>query len=250
MTNKKALFVGCSFTANCGFNEQNQNKYHWPHIFCQQTGHLIVNRAIGGMSNHEIFSRTVEAISNYSYNLVVVMWSEVSRYWTYCSEHNVDDFTILLPSNKGLMSDRDFVKSYAQMHRAYFNNEYVKTKHWLLYCIALENCLKNQNIDFVFIKGFSNYVNDFNNVTYDSGFTGVDKIKKLLNFDQRPDDYILKKINEIKNLIQAQDDTRWLNLHGLSFKDMTVDLADDNMHPGPKSNLMLADTLINFYKNI
>lgn len=250
MPGKKALFVGCSFTANCGFKPENQAIYHWPHIFCQQTEHEMVNRGIGGMSNQEIFLRTVEAVTDESYDLVVVMWSEVGRQWIYCSDGNVDNFTMLnsgLP--KGFRNDADFVNAYAKLYYTHFNNRYVATKHWLLYCTALENFLKNKNIPYVFARGFDNNVDTFVNATYSNGFSNIDSLKSFLDFNNRPDDYILEKITKIQNLVKAQDQSKWLNLYSKSFKDTTIDLADDARHPGPKTNLVFASELINFYKN-
>jgi hypothetical protein len=249
MSNKKSLFVGCSFTADSGFTVDNQSKYHWPQLVCQHTGHEIVNRAISGMSNHEIFLRTIEAITADNYDLVVIMWSEVSRLWAYNSDLNVDDFTILnsgIP--KGFKCLDKSTKWYAQLHYAHFNNQYVNIKNWLLYCLALEKMLKIQNLPYVFIKGFDNYVNDFAKVTYTNGFNNVENLKDMLDFENRPDNYILKKIKVIQDLIQAQDQSRWLNLYGLSFSSMEIDLADDSAHPGPKTNLQLATDFIKFYK--
>lgn len=248
---RKALFVGCSFTADCGFAPDNQTKYHWPHLFCQQTNYQLVNQAIGGMSNHEIFLRTIEHTSTEHYDLVVVMWSEVSRHWVYCSKNNVDDFTILNSGTpKGFQSSVEYTNEYAKLHYSYFNNRYVCTKNWLLYCLALENFLKNKSIPYIFVKGFNNYINDFRNAEYDKGFKSINNLKTLLDFDNRPDEYILKKITEIQNLIDLQDCNHWLNLFSLAFKDMTIDTADDSLHPGPKSNLNLTTDIIKFYKGL
>jgi hypothetical protein len=249
MSVKKSLFIGCSFTADCGFNIDNQPKYHWPQLVCQHTGHQIVNLAIGGMSNNEIFLRTIEAITLNDFDLVVIMWSEASRFWAYRSDHNVDDFTILNSGiAKGFKCLEDSTKWYSQLHYTHFNNQYVNTKSWLMYCLALEKMLKIQTIPYVFIKGFDNYVDDFANATYTNRFNNVEQLQDLLDFNNRPDDYILKKIKVIQSLIQAQDQSRWLNLYGPSFSSMKIDLADDLSHPGPETNLQLATDFIKFYK--
>lgn len=250
MSSKKALFVGCSFTADCGFSPENQPKYHWPHLFCQHTGYNLVNLAIGGMSNQEIFLRTTEAITKNTYDLVVVMWSDISRHWAYCSDNNVDDFTILNSGiASGFQSDLEFTKTYAKMHYTYFDNKYVNTKNWLLYCIALGNLLENKNIQYIFARGFHNYIDRFVNAKYDAdGFTNIDVLKGFLDFDNRPDDYILKKITGIQDLINIQGQSKWVNLFSNSFKDMIIDLSDDHMHPGPKTNAEFSSKLINFYE--
>jgi len=251
MSSKKSLFVGCSFTANSGFTIENQSKFHWPHLFCQNTGYVAINRAIGGMSNKEIFLRTVESVTADQYDLVIVMWSEVDRHWGYCSDKNVDDFTMLnygVPN--GFQADADYTVEYAKLHYTWFNNRYINIKHWLLYCLSLEHLLKNLNIPYVFIRGFNNDVDRLFAVEYQDGFTNIDILKPMLDFDNRPDDYILKKIEELKQLVLLQDQTRWLNLFGTAFRDIGLDVADDLRHPGPKTNKKLAENLIKFYKGL
>jgi hypothetical protein len=249
MSRKKALFVGCSFTADSGFTPENQPKYHWPHLFCQQTGYQLINYAIGGMSNDEIFLRTIEAVTNSDYDLVVVMWSEVDRKWAYFSDNNIDDFTILNKGDlKGFNSESAAASDYTKLHYSYFNNRYVNIKQWLQQCLALEKVLKHLKIPFIFAKGFENDINKLNNVTYTNGFNNIGSLENLFDFDNRPDDYILSKLKVLQMLVHAQDNTKWVNLIGPSFHSMKVDLADDNKHPGPNTNQDFLNILNNFYK--
>ena len=179
------------------------------------------------------------------------MWSESQRMWGYCTDDNIDDFTILNQGTpKGFCSDKKFVSDYAKMHYAHFDNTYIGIKNWLLYSLALEKVLKHSNIQYIFVKGFDNYVRDFMNVKYNDGFSNIDSLKVFLDFDQRPDDFILKKVSAIQNLIQIQDHSHWLNLTGPAFYDTAVDLADDQLHPGPITNSKLADNIINFYNTL
>lgn len=251
MYDKQALFVGCSFTDGCGFTVENKFKYLWPYLVGKHIDHSVINKAIGGMSNHEIFTRTLEAVNTQRYDLVVVMWSEVSRMWAYCSRDNIDDYTIMNNGRtEGFNSDKDYVKAYSHLHNSKFNNIFVKIKHWLMYCLALERYLKTQQVQYVFIKGFENHINDFNHVKYHNGFINANNIKLVLDLDNQPDDVILQKINIVKNLISAQDHNHWLNLYDLSFYGMRVDFADDQSHPGPVSNANLAKKFIDFYDSL
>jgi hypothetical protein len=251
MSSKKALFVGCSFTADSGFTPENQPKYHWPHLFCQQTGYQLINYAIGGMSNDEIFCRTSEAIIVDQFDLVVVMWSHIGRRWVYQSEKNVDDFTIInggVP--KGFQNNSEYTKTYAKLHYSFFDNSYVNTKHWLLKCLALESMLQYKNIPYLFIKGFDNNITALNSASYCNGFYSIDALKSMLDFDNRPDNYILTKLNVLKQLVGALDQTHWLNLTTPSFRDMRTDVADDLEHPGRESNRELSDNLVKFFKGL
>jgi hypothetical protein len=249
MTDKTALFVGCSFTANCGFSVENLEKYHWPYLFCQENKFNITNHAAGGMSNHEIFLRTIESITNSHYDLVVVMWSEVDRKWAYFSDNNIDDFTILNNcAPTGFRAKTTTASDYAKLHYSYFNNRYINIKHWLQQCLALEKVLKHLRIPFIFAKGFENDIIKLNNVTYDNGFDNINGLEKLFDFENRPDDYILSKLKVLQMLVCAQDSKHWVNLTGPSFDSVKIDVADDGLHPGPETNKAFLNTLNNFYR--
>jgi len=73
-----------------------------------------------------------------------------------------------------------------------------------------------------------------------------DSVRNILDFDNRPDDYILNKIKIIKQFIELLDNDYWLNFNSLAFSESAVDTADDNEHPGIVSNLNLVNDLINY----
>ena len=249
MTKKKILFSGCSFTADSGFLKENQSKSHWPHLLGQHYRVDFDNNAVGGSSNNEIFDRVVGTTSGNSYDLVLVQWSEISRQWIYHSNQNVDDHTILMASHspKGWLCNSNEIQQYAKLHYTYFNNPYTNLRKWLCQVITLAGYLDSTNQPYVFVKGFENYVSAFKNIKYapETGFINLENsIKEFLDFDNRPDDYILHKIKEIQFLIDSAGKSNWLNFDSLSFNDAKTDLADDEMHPGIESNLELTKQLI------
>jgi hypothetical protein len=248
MSKKRILFVGCSFTANCGFNEFNQKKYHWPRLFSQHYDCFFYNAAVGGMSNDEIFYRTLENCSRQIYDLVVVQWSAIGRHWIYFNQSNIDDFSFINYGQVGGFipdSSRMQLLEYTRLHYSYFNNDYINLKRWLLLIIALDHILKNQNQSYIFVKGFENHLSDFRNVGVDNGgFQNIEKIRHRLDFDNRPDYYIKEKIQVIKDLINVVDRTHWINFDSTAFNDFSLDLADDQMHPGPLANKKLFLDLI------
>ena len=246
MMAKKILFAGCSFTSDCGFNDENIIKYHWPVVVSKHYGFDVVNISIGGMSNDEIFYRTIDSLTKTDCELVVIMWSELSRKWIYCSENNVDDFTIITNGSMGgIRPDSEYVQSYTKLHHVYFDNRYVALKHWLLQIIALQNIFENNDQSFVFIKGFENHILDFLEIDINKDLFMLDKnIKKILDFDSRPDYFIIDKINVIKNLFNKIDKSKWINFDSKAFGDMKVDVADDQIHPGIITNKILSDYLI------
>ena len=247
MTDKKILFDGCSFTANNGFKTENQCKFHWPHLLSQHYQTKFDNNAISGSSNEEIFHRVISATQRNSYNVVFVQWSEVSRQWVYWGNDTLNRFTII---NQGLpigfQKDRPEVKQYAKLHYTYFNNYYVNLKKWLLQVLALGGYLRSISQPYVFIKGFENSISRFTDVEYsNNGFKNISPfLKKLLDFDNEPDNVILERINNIQVLLNKVQQLDWLNFDSKSFVDSKVDLSDDFLHPGPQTNTQLTEQLI------
>jgi hypothetical protein len=247
MNKKKILVVGCSFVEDCGFNEDNQLKFHWPKLLSDYYKCDLFNAGIGGSSNDEIFYRTIQLITESWFDLVVVMWSDLGRKWAYIEENNVDDFTILNNGDiKGFVTNKDIVNQYAKLHYTYFNNQYINLKTWLSQIIMLQTYCKHHNQPIIFAKGFENHVIDFNLVEYCNGFINIDPIKYMFDFNNRPDDYINLKINDIKRLMSQIDQASWINFNTPSFLTNAVDLADDQKHPGPISNKKFYQELVDF----
>jgi hypothetical protein len=241
MKNSNILAVGCSFTADCGFNQENKIAKHWVSLLGSHYKCIIDNFATGGACNDEIFYKTLDSIYKQNYDMVIVQWSAISRHWIYFNKNNIDDFTIINSGNiKGHVIDeyRQELDQYVKLHYALFNNDYVNLKKWLLQILSLQNILKDT--PHVFIKGFDNHINDFQNVALDgSGFQNMSiKSKSMLDFDNRPDDYLFEKIYSIQSLIAQIDKSKWINFESLSFSSNFgfSDLSDDNIHPGPLAN--------------
>jgi hypothetical protein len=246
VSKKQILFVGCSFTADSGFEESNRSKFHWPCLTSNHFDCYYHNAGIGGSSNDEIFYRTVELTADQLYDLVVIMWSQLGRKWVYFSEPNVDDFTIINPGPKGLNCDSYAVKNLHKLYLTYFNNQYVALNNWLNQIICLQHYFKHKKQSYVFIKGFSNLIHDFDSVNYSKdGFTDIsDSLEKILNFDDNPDYRILDQIQKIKKLIQQIDLNNCIDFKNFDFHSSMIDLADDKAHPGTKTNLLLSRKLI------
>lgn len=250
MSQKTILFAGCSFTSDCGFTETNRLQYHWPELFCKHFNCSSQNIAIGGSSNEEIFLRAVEHTIDTKVDLVVVMWSAIGRKWIYCSDRNIDDYTAINFGNlRGFNCSSDEVKDYAKMHYAYFNNEYMNLKHWLISAIALANYFESRQQPYVFARGFENCVDDFENLLYDTshGFLNVsDNTRRLLKIDNNPDYLINNKAQIIKDLINHNKNLNWNNLLTPGFYESRTDYADDLIHPGIKTNQLFCNQLIDY----
>jgi hypothetical protein len=164
----------------------------------------------------------------------------------------VDECTKLSPAgNFGFRADSRETKQYTELFFRHFDNTYVDLKHWLMQIKALEHFFKDRNQPFVFLKGFDNYLKDLHNITYSiSGFNNLTEgLKSMLDFDQRPDEFIAEKINNIQLLKKSIDSTNWVNLNTASMLDMQLsyyDFSDDRAHPGIKSNQEIFDKFIKY----
>ena len=245
--NKKVLFAGCSFTHKCGFSPANQLLYHWPHLLESHFKFDSKNIALGGASNSEIFYRTVEQLSINKYDVAVVQWSNISRLWVYNSQNNIDDFTILNNGRiKGFIVDRSATQQFADLYYKHFFNTMVSVKRWLLDIIALESLLSRTNTKHIFVKGFDNCLTLFSDFKKSGAKEISDGLKLFVDFDNRPDDYMLQKINEIWLLMDVVSKFNWINFDSDSFSNFPIekdDVACDGIHPGKKSNQKLADQI-------
>jgi len=248
---KKVLFSGCSLTAaapDSGFSVENHSHYHWSHMLANHYNTKFQNIGIGGMSNQEICVRSIDECLDNRYDLVVVMWSSIGRKWIYHNEENVDDFTGMTPGEIfGFKSSDYSSKSFHKLYYSFFQNHYVELKHWLLQTILLASFFASRNQPYVFIKGFDNFITDFLKIEYNNGFMDcTESLARVLDFNNRPDDFILDKINNIKNLINENKKSNWVNLTTESYMDILEDVADDLSHPGPITNGKMCSQIIQY----
>lgn len=249
--NKNILICGCSVTAGTGFTPDNFKSYHYTSVLSGRYPINFNNIAIGGMSNREIALRTIEniALSPDCCDAVIVQWSSLSRWWYYGEQNNIDDFTgIVNGSAFGAGLATTEVKLLGKILFTQFNNQYMLLKQWLLDCITLARLLENK-VPYRFCLGFDNLLSEFNDIEYsdEHGFKNLsEELKDILDLHQRPDPYILDKLNVIKNLIRIVKQLNWVNFSNGTWVEGSIDVADDNVHPGIKSNLMWADSLSSF----
>lgn len=249
---RRLLFAGCSTSVISGFNPEDEKKYLWTNLISRHYNYQYDNVSKGGASNSEIFHRVVDAVvsNNYCYDLVIVVWSSIGRNWRYFEDNNVDDFTIIDSVIAGFCpskSHRRAAEEYCKIYYSYFNNLYVDIKHWLLDVLALENFLKAHNINYIFTKGHPNLVKEFLSVDYKEGQGFIDldeQLKPLLDFDNRPDDYILEKVKHIQKLIKSIDQENFIGIDDGGFTPTRIDSADDGMHPGPTTHRIFSEKLI------
>lgn len=216
---------------------------------------------MAGCSNREIALRTVEHCSRNRYDFCIVQWSALHRYWLYESDCNIDNETQILPKVCGwTLNDPEDASTISKILTSRYLNDYMALKHWFLDQISLQTFLKNNRIKYVFVRGHSNFINDFENLSQQDSFDAIPQIhlpstiKKMLNFEDNPDDYLLEKLCTIVSLYKLIDKSNCIgyNEHdstfGINTNLYSDDWADDGKHPGAIRNKLLAETILEYCK--
>jgi len=263
---KNILISGCSFSASneqSGWKHKNLYK-HYSNILNSQESINVNNVAIGGCSNREIFCRTTEEVVKNSYDFCIVQWSSLHRLWLYESENNIDDETQILPVLTGKMTHRNEAKQLHKILTSYYLNSYVALKHWLLDQILLQNFFQANNIKYVFLRGFPNCTDKLEQICEQESLHETqmlkpiskvfipDSIKNILCFDDNPDYYLQKKIQDLLTLYTRIDKTFCIGYntnterYGLDVNKYGLerDFADDGKHPGERTNQIVANELL------
>jgi len=258
---RKVLITGCSFSNGSdqsGWLEKNLHN-HYSKLLEKETLWSITNRAIGGCSNREISLRTLENCMLESYDFCIIQWSSLHRYWFYESENNVDNETQILPQVCG-WGDKNSASTMSKIVVSRYLNDYMALKHWLLDQVFLQTFLNQKNIRYVFVRGFPNLIHDLEKISQQGSFDSIpeidipDAIKKILNFDNNPDDYLFKKLSSLMAIYQSIDKSCCIgynnnnNIYGIAKGTYQDDYADDGMHPGKMSNAFLFESILKFCK--
>jgi len=251
MINADTLVSGCSHSESSGFNQSNIDLLY-VNILKKKTNWVIDNIAIGGMSNNEIFFRTLEYCATHRPKRCIVQWSSLHRLWLYERENNVDDFAIIMPRVTGFLSDKTAANQLEKIIVSQFCNDYVEVKHLLLKMIALQNFFKHNQIDYLFVNGFQNFITDIHNLSKIEITSLADiilpaEIKRMLNFDNNPDYYIINKLNILTDLYKQLDQSSCLDFGNFYFGSEALDLADDNKHWGKKCNQLWANRILKHF---
>lgn len=250
MTLNKILIAGASENF---VNDLNRS-YHYTTLLQTQYNINITNISVEGMSNDEIFYRCIVSLECESYDFVLIMWAPLNRKWIYFADDNVDCHTLINaanPSPLGWREDESCVVQYNKLHWTYFNNEYILLRNWLSQITSLQNTLITKNIPYLMLHDVDNYITDLLNFSYthNKKFSKLtNEFKQVVNFDNKPDDYILEKVTPLKQLLNNINQDHWIDFVNYRFSERRVDLSNDQQHAGPLSHQLFADLLINELK--
>lgn len=209
---------------------------------------------MGGCSNREISLRALENNLTDSYDFCIIQWTSLHRLWLYESSDNIDNETQILPRVTG-WGDLSAAALLSKIMISNYLNDYMAIKHWFLDQIMLQTFFEKNAIRYVFLRGFPNHCPEIEKLSAQTPFSSISEIdipnsiKKILNFDNLPDDYLYDKLTLLIKLYQLIDKTNCIGYnvnstrYGLS-EHLDDDVADDGMHPGKITNQLISNHIL------
>jgi hypothetical protein len=253
------VIAGCSFSSpvpsESGWNKENTH-LQYTNIVSEHLNCTTTNVAIGGCSNREIFTRTVEACVTNETDACIVQWSALDRLWLY-EDTTVDDYTQITPAVRGRLSFPESANSINKHFVSHYQNNYMFLKHWLIDQITLQSFLKQNRIPYVFVRAFKSFVAELEHLSKQDlkdGIPGLDipdTIKTMLDFDNNPDSYLFDKLTVLLSLYSKIDKSKCVgynsidSMYGLDYNYKNInDVADDGVHPGKITNRNVASQIL------
>lgn len=244
----KTCFNGCSFTVGEGFPVEQRDDFIYDRIVARQFDFDHTNIAQGGSSNYTIFMRSANAIISRQYDIVFTQWSALNRIWLspgpdctfYTNDNRHPDFRyreIYLSK-----ADKQKFKDTAIM----LNHDYQNIIDVVDYCKILTELSQHTGTRAVFINGLVPWKNDLVQPLTDNLATSLsDYTKSILDFEHRPDEEIIKFVQQLQDKFKEVDPDMWVNLFD-SFVENIVDVGPEGHHPGLRSHQWMAAQVANY----
>lgn len=219
MTNNSVLLSGCSFSDYCGWGlvGAKNNEKCWYNVLAKEHDLDITNISYGGRSNREIIHQASQEVllNPEKYNTVMLQLTSASRHWFY-RERNSKEFCIINGENISNAKTTEEQQALKIMQLE-FSPISIEIEKDLISLLMLQFYLHARSIKLILI---------------DAMHAG----KRMV----------------INNPLGAQIKLTYSSGFKKSWIELQIDNADDNMHPGEKTNRLYADLvgeIINKIKN-
>jgi hypothetical protein len=237
-------FCGCSLTEGVPFVEFNSrysdlvNDYFKPRLF--------LNYAKGGSGNRDIFLQAMQMILT-DVDYIFVQWSFPGRQrwksgWDRLVTTNNIEYNNPLTN---ILSDNKF-QNFVDVFKI-VDNDYNQYTELNMQIGILNDICKKLNKNVYYINGGMHLDPMFLNETEISNIYEqlLPYSCEILDLDNLPDSDIEKSIKEIRKMLSVIDKKQWVDLKRIK----RVDLGYDHDHPGPKSNIIVANNVIKFLED-
>jgi hypothetical protein len=205
------LLNGCSFSDYCGWGlvGDHSDPRCWYNIVADKHQFDLTNIGYGGQSNREIIHKAgLEVVLNPTkYQIVIIQLTSTQRHWFFRRD-DPSEFCIV---NGGSVSNAKTLeeKNALFLMQLEFNNRSVEIEKDLISLLMLQSYCQQHNIKLVLVNAM------------DAGTAMVS--------------------TELGRLL----DTSYSVGFDVSLHQQQIDYADDNMHPGEKSNRLYAELVSN-----
>jgi len=242
---KKVLLSGCSLSAASGWGAADyyEDPRCWYNILAKKHQFDLHNIAYGGHSNRGIIHRASQMTLMNSYDLVVVALTSDNRVW-YWRDKDPLDFVTMVGGN--IFNAKNSLEHQAlKIMSAEFNNHLNEIERDLTNLILLQQHLNTKSVPMLLVN-FSNFVTTISNILKDNSVVSQDELLLNTNHTRINLSVYYKRMSKLASMLELTHSVgvdKGLLTHA-------IDLADDNMHPGEKSNQIFADIISNAINKI
>jgi hypothetical protein len=201
----------------------------------------VRNFGVGGSSNTEIFVNACHTLLDEISTHIFVQWTVPGRqtiHSHYDIIHNTGNPTLRV----NYIPPKNY-KTFCDVYRL-LDNEYNSYRLLNHYIPILNNIAILRHKDVYYING-GVYIDKFFLVQDTLKYIESEKIRRILNFDNLPDEDITNNLQEIRQFLSVINGKQWVNTTK-SFKNLMVDICNDEIHPGVISHKLYAGMIINF----
>jgi hypothetical protein len=255
--NSSSIFCGCSYVKGTGLDLEEKDPALWVNIMHKSVSELnstkLINLGISGSTNENIFMSAVSAMLTYTdCKYLFVCWTSLKRIWLNPSVE-LYDTRLYLENSKvpdvNINPNITILGSYVENIRdRFFDLMHVHYDILKIfeYTKILTDLATKCNIKIFFINSLLpvdiNYFTHVSSVSRKPTDTTL-YTQKILNLETRSD----KEYFKIYDLVHldyknsGSPGSNWLNADLGYRKCFYLDKANDDVHPGPESNLEFAN---------
>ena len=244
---KYTIFSGCSFTSGAGLNLERNEPDLWVNRlyneFFSHTAKLNVSKA--GRANAGIFQDTVNALTTYPVEYVIVQWTSMPRYELELGFEIYQTRQYFIPNSPCQdinTNSINYTSDYLNTVRDRFTSlahDCYEIKNLLEYTNSIIKLSQLIGARVFFINGLCPWDDTFFNKKTNCLPNQYTKYtQKLLNVINRDDNEIYQLYSKLHDTFTDAgtiNESLWLNLYSPMHKNK-IDLNTDQLHPGIKSN--------------
>lgn len=248
----KIAFAGASNVMGSAFPGQATSPDIYPNLLAARLGANILNHAVPGASNHEIFLQCMQMLIQ-SPDILCVEWNSFHRFRFYPAPGvsvSLSLAHILIPEGKHMppISQKDL--NFCRKLLVMLTHDYHEIIRLLEYCEIVQSMCAAKQTQLVMLNGSVPWTQDLvqDHARNNLGVALSQSVKHMLDFDHRSDNEMLELLNHIRNKFQLILSEHWFSDPFVSIQQMKIDPAPlDHVHVGAGTHKLVEHKL---YQNL